>query len=121
MSYRTRLGLVVRLIALAVLVLGMGMIASAQLQPGSQLPSTQEPATPDDTWRAQQQKEMARKLNFQREQEIKKETDQLLKLATELKQSVDKTTENTMSLDVIKKAEEIEKLAKNVKEKMKGP
>ena len=64
---------------------------------------------------------MAEKLNFQRQQEIKKDTDKLLKLATELKQSVDKSTANTLSLDVIKKADEIEKLAKSVKEKMKGP
>jgi hypothetical protein len=38
-----------------------------------------------------------------------------------LKQSVDKSDENVLSLDVIKKAEEIEKLARSVKEKMKGP
>ena len=58
---------------------------------------------------------------MQRQQEIKKDTDQLLDLATELKQYVDKTNENMISLDVIKKAEQIEKLAKNVKDKMKGP
>ena len=46
--------------------------------------------------------------------------DQLLDLATELKQYVDKTNENIISLDVIKKAEQIEKLAHAVKEKMKG-
>jgi hypothetical protein len=32
---------------------------------------------------------------------------------------VDKTNENLLSLDVIHKAEEVEKLAKKVKEKMK--
>jgi hypothetical protein len=42
-------------------------------------------------------------------------------LSVELKQSVDKSDENVLSLDVIKKAEEIEKLARGVKEKMKGP
>lgn len=64
---------------------------------------------------------MAKKLNLQRQDEIKKDTAKLLELATELKQSVDKTTADTLSLEVIKKAEQIEKLAKNVKEKMKGP
>ena len=59
-------------------------------------------------------------LNKQRQANLQKDTDRLLKLATELKQYVDKTTEQTLSLDVIKKAEEIEKLAKSVKEKMKG-
>ncbi len=64
---------------------------------------------------------MVKKRNELRQQEIKKDTDQLLELATELKQYVDKTNENIISLDVIKKAEQIEKLAKNVKDKMKGP
>jgi hypothetical protein len=64
---------------------------------------------------------MARKLNRQRQDELKKDTEKLLELATELKQSVDKTDENTLSLDVIKKAEQIEKLAKSVKDKMRGP
>ena len=41
-------------------------------------------------------------------------------LATALKQYVDKSNENTLSVDVIKKAEEIEKLAHTIREKMKG-
>jgi len=45
----------------------------------------------------------------------------LLKLSVELKQFVDKSDENVLSLDVIKRADEIEKLAHSVKEKMKGP
>ncbi len=72
-------------------------------------------------WEAQQRKEMLKKYNAQRQEEIKKDTDKLLQLATELKQYVDKSNENTLSLDVIKKAEQIEKLAKSVKDKMKGP
>lgn len=59
-------------------------------------------------------------LNKQRQANLQKDTDRLLKLATELKESVDKSNEHTLSLDVIKKADEIEKLAKSVKEKMKG-
>lgn len=59
-------------------------------------------------------------LNKQRQANLEKDTDRLLKLATELKQYVDKSNEHTLSLDVIKKADEIEKLAKSVKEKMKG-
>jgi IS30 family transposase len=66
------------------------------------------------------EKEMAKKANQQRQAELKRDTDKLLKLATELKQYVDKTNENTLSLEVLKKAEEIEKLAHSVKDKMKG-
>ena len=48
------------------------------------------------------------------------DTDKLLALATDLKEQVDKSTKDTLSVDVIKKADEIEKLAHSVKERMKG-
>ena len=75
----------------------------------------------ESPWTLQQKRDIAKKQNELRQQEIKQDTDRLLELATELKQYVDKTNENIISLDVIKKAEQIEKLAKNVKDKMKGP
>lgn len=59
-------------------------------------------------------------LNKQRQTQLQKDTDHLLELATQLKEDVDKSNEHTLSLDVVKKADEIEKLAKSVKEKMKG-
>jgi hypothetical protein len=74
----------------------------------------------EDVWTQQQKREMVKKQNEKRQEDIKKDTYQLLDLATELKQYVDKTNENIISLDVSKKAEQIEKLAKSVKEKMKG-
>ena len=66
------------------------------------------------------QKEMEKKANLQRQADLKRDTEKLLKLSTELKAYVDKSNENVMSLDVIKKAEEIEKLAHSVKMKMRG-
>jgi len=88
----------------------------------AQVPTPQDPRTQAEReWEARQQREMQKKENAKREQELKKDTDKLLELATALKQSVDKSGENTLSVDVIKKADEIEKLAKAVKEKMKGP
>jgi hypothetical protein len=47
------------------------------------------------------------------------ESAQLLKLANELKAEVDKTDKDTLSISVIRKADEIERLARVVKEKMK--
>ena len=58
--------------------------------------------------------------NTERQKRMVADTDKLLGLATELKQDVDKTNSNVLSMDVIKKAEEIEKLARSVKERMKG-
>lgn len=66
-------------------------------------------------------RDLAKKANEARAAALKADTDKLLKLAVELKAYVDKSNENVLSLDVIKKAEEIEKLAHSVKEKMKGP
>ena len=57
--------------------------------------------------------------NAERRKQIADDSARLLKLATELKAEVDKTTKDTLSLTVIHKADEIEKLAHGVKEKMK--
>ena len=60
-----------------------------------------------------------REANKKRQQDIRDDTDKLFQLATDLKAAVDKTNENLLSLDVVRKAEEVEKLAKKVKDKMK--
>ena len=73
-----------------------------------------EPVSPEAAQR------MERVRNSERQRRLVADTDRLLALATELKQEVDKTNKDVMSVEVIKKAEEIEKLARSVKEKMKG-
>jgi hypothetical protein len=83
-----------------------------------------EPLQPNGDGNDAQQRlarEMVKKANQQRQALLKADTDKLLRLAVELKDSVDKSNENVLSLDVLKKAEEIEKLAHSVKDKMKGP
>jgi hypothetical protein len=57
--------------------------------------------------------------SVERKRQITDDSARLLKLASDLKAEVDKTSKDTLSLGVIRKAEEIEKLAHNVKEKMK--
>jgi|SRR6266851_2089079 hypothetical protein len=66
-------------------------------------------------------REMAKKANLERQAQLKNDTDRLFKLSQELKDYVDKSNENVLSLNVLRKAEEIEKLARSVKDKMKGP
>lgn len=53
----------------------------------------------------------------QRKKQISDESSQLLAMALSLKAEVDKTNKDTLSLNVIRKADEIERLAKTVKEK----
>lgn len=57
--------------------------------------------------------------NVERRRQISDDAAKLLELATELKKEIDKTDKDTLSINVIRKAEMIEKLAKGVKEKMK--
>lgn len=57
-------------------------------------------------------------INAERKRQITADSARLLKLATDLKIEVDKTGKDELSIFVIRKAEEIEKLAHGVKEKM---
>lgn len=55
------------------------------------------------------------------EKVIKKKVDRLYKLATELKAEVDKTdSSKVLSLNLLKKTEEIEKLARDIRNRSKG-
>ena len=89
--------------------------ASAQADP--QFDRRRNQRSPDEV---QVERDQARARNKERQQKLKQDTDKLLQLATELKEYVDKTNENILSVDVIKKTDEIEKLAKSVREKMKN-
>jgi hypothetical protein len=84
-------------------------------------PATVNPQveTRQDPSQKEMQDRMAREANKKRQQDIRNDTDKLFQLATELKAAVDKSNENLLSLEVVRKAEDVEKLAKKVKEKMK--
>jgi hypothetical protein len=81
-------------------------------------------APPDANAQMRMRDEQVKKQNFdaanaERKKQLADDSARLLKLATDLKAEVDKTTKDTLSLTVIRKADEIERLAHNVKEKMK--
>jgi hypothetical protein len=65
------------------------------------------------------QRQQAIAANTQRQAEIRRDTDKMLQLTAELKDYVQKAQRGVMSIDAIKKAEQIEKLAHGVKSKMK--
>lgn len=107
-----------------------GRVSGGQMAPSagqsSRIPGVQQPKTgvlePEDPdpmapHRDQKQAELR---NADRQKRLVADTDKLLALATDLKEQVDKSTKDTLSVDVIKKADEIEKLAHSVKERMKG-
>ena len=112
---------VISMVFLSILIWRPAVTAGQTVQPPShRVPIIGPPD--DDTYEKDQiNREAAKKANEDRAASLKADTDKLLKLATELKASVDKSNENILSVDVIKKADEIEKLAHSVKDKMRGP
>lgn len=79
---------------------------------------TAEPkAQPESAAKSVSQK--AEAADSARKKQISEESSQLLAMALSLKAEVDKTSKDTLSLKVIRKADEIERMAKTVKEKIK--
>ena len=60
-------------------------------------------------------------IDKQNQAEIRSEVQKLYDLVSELKEQVDKTdASSTLSLSLVKKAQQIEKLAKQIKDRAKG-
>src|SRR5882762_2832489 len=85
-----------------------------------QLPRTPPEDTVEDDARRKFERDQQKKANEERFQKVKEDTEKLVQLSNQLKEYVGKANEHTLSLDVIKKAEEIERLAKSVKDKMRA-
>jgi len=100
--------------------LGTISVASGQtprLPPGITQPQgtgSAPVASGDDT-----QHQQALAANQQRQIEIRRDTEKMAELTQELKDYLAKNEQGVMSVDAIKKAEQIEKLARSVKSKMK--
>lgn len=107
------MGKLILVSAMAIVFCGGNFFAAPAPVPAPQFDSRQDPA------QKEMQERMLREANKKRQQDIREDTDKLFQLATELKAAVDKSNENLLSLDVVRKADEVEKLAKKVKEKMK--
>ena len=84
-----------------------GVAVNSAIKPGEAgpQPGTQVPQATD--------------VNLQHQKQLEEDTAKLLALANELKVEMDKSTKDTLSLTVVKKAEEIEKLARKVRGEMK--
>ncbi len=86
------------------------------------LPEVNRPPDANDVMKMREQQNKNKSFeaaNIERKRQISDDSATLLKLATELKNAVDKTSKDTLSIGIIRKADEIERLAHGVKEKMK--
>jgi len=105
---------------------------TAHAQQTTNVPSIRQPAAtgdasgfgntnpnPRDPEQSRMMKEMTRDRNALRQKEIVEDTNHLMDLIKQLKDDVDKSSKDQLSLSVVNTATEIEKLAKSVKEKMR--
>ena len=95
--------------ALIVFVLVVGAAQTGQQAPSASLPVQPAAIAAAPAWTANP-----------RHQQLADDSARLLALAVSLKSEVDKTTKDTLSLNVIRRADEIEKLARTVREHMKS-
>ncbi len=99
---------------------GHAAVAAGQTNASAQAPGSQSnEAKPQADSPKDVQAQKGAQAESERKKQISDESTRLLAMAIALKAEVDKTTKDTLSLNVIRKADEIEKLAKTVKEKMK--
>ncbi len=98
-----------------------GLWASAGAAQSPQVVTEQKPGEPDTSSANPNMPSPAKRALEENEKDIKKKVERLYELATELKAEVDKTdSSKVLSVVMLKKAEEIEKLAKDIRTKSKG-
>ena len=102
-----------RLIAILALAVGLGLGLNAQF--GRHTPRDQE----KDDLRLPDGKSQKQEILKAEHKKSKEEAAELLTLAQELKDEIDKDPYQVVNLRLIKKAEDIEKLARNIKNRMK--
>jgi hypothetical protein len=107
------------MIGVVLVTAGSVRVSGGQMLPAPSLPwSNQMPgmSQPEAMQRVEQQKMRV----SERQKQLVADTNKLLALTTALKEQVDDSNKNVLSLDMIKKADQIEKLAHSVKERIKG-
>lgn len=94
-------------------------------QPTSMVPGNyplpgDQPATAPDPVHERMEEARLKAMNDDRRKKLAADVDRLVSLTNELKTDVDKTNRDELSVEVIKKAQEIEKLAHDVQSRMKN-
>ena len=116
----TRRSFLTMLAAAGTLLIARTESLGGQGKPSSRAP-TSDPIKDSDTPGASSEKSPTKTLLEANEKDIKKYIEKLYQLATDLKTEVEKTdSSQVLSLALVKKAEEIEKLAHEIKNRAKG-
>jgi hypothetical protein len=112
---------ILKIAMIVVVLVGVGStgIGGGQILPASNLPWTAQLSSRSQT-ETQQRVEQQKMAVVERQKRLVEDTDKLLELTTALKEQVNETDKNVLPVDMLKKAEQIEKLAHSVKERIKG-
>jgi len=105
--------------AICALLAFAGLAQAQQIHLPPSVSQSQGMSSPPVVGADQVQRDQARAANEQRQVEIKRDTEKMAELTQELKDYLEKSQSTVMSIDALKKAEQIEKLAHNVRSKMK--
>jgi hypothetical protein len=115
----------VAVLSAAALLIGPGCgVMAAQRSPGMNSgkpidpPPSGVPPVTSPTWSNPDDERKA--MEDDRRKRLAADADRLVLLTNELKSDIDKTTKDQLSLGVIKKAQEIEKLAHDVENRLKN-
>ena len=120
---------ITRVLTMGLVIASLGLMgsfpdAAAQVSGQSSGSLTQNPlqsrfprSSPNFPKPTRKQKQALMDQNFKK---LKKNAKDLAELAKSLQEEIEKTNENVLSLEIVRKAEQAEKLAKQIKEEAKG-
>ena len=116
------------MLTLRIAIVALTLIAVSSVSTsGGQMPGTEQGQPPDpnrqareDPREVQLQKQQEQMLMAARQKRLIADTAKLASLAADLKTQVDNSSTTTLPADLIKKANDIEKLAHDVKQRLKG-
>ncbi len=99
-------------------------LGAAGRSQNSRIPSMQNPAGDmpgfGQDMPVSAREKQAKMQNEERQKRLVDDTEKLLALATQLHDDVAKTNKNILSIDVVRRADEIERLAHSVKDRMRS-
>jgi hypothetical protein len=114
------LGAGIMLMLIAGTVGSGGMVAAQEPVTPTPMPGMSQPSDTPESVRAHMDAERTRMVNDDRHKRMAEDADKLVALSNELKADVAKTGKDELSVEVLRKAAEIEKLAHDLQNRMKN-
>jgi hypothetical protein len=101
-------------------ILGLLVILFVILSPRPAALAFQEPPDPVDSIHHDTRAKMEKERREDEWKKLKDDTDKLVQAATDLKEMIEKSNKDTFSISIVKKAEDVEKILKDIKRRAKG-